>query len=261
MPNPIHSQMLIKDMEFFKGIRKLDKDIQYFYLVKKIDFINSFYYEDKEIEYAEGEYVRSQRQEEAFESANNDIMNNHFLEAFYEIYDFVEDYNARKSEILYKEEVDTIMFLLLSIRRKVLLEIDMNAVKNKILDSFSENSEVELEMVHKTIGKSETAQEVKLQGDNININWHDKEYTFNDANLAKGLKDIILSYKEQILEVGAKAESPKVTYTGMSVAFFSGKIDYLPFYQKGIMCEDGIFYNSFEDDIFKLIDTYLSKMS
>ena len=55
--------------------------------------------------------VKSQRQEEAFESANNDIMNNHFFEAFYEVYDFVEDYNARKSEILYKEEAETDHFL------------------------------------------------------------------------------------------------------------------------------------------------------
>ena len=256
----IFAKELIKDMQFFKKIRKLDKDIQNYYIVKKIDFINEYYYEDKEIEFPNDEYVQSQRQQTTLENANNALMENRYLDSFYEICDFVEDYNNRKNEALYKEEIESIMFVLLSIRRKILLELDMDVTKNKILDSMSEKSEMNFIMVKKTIGEDQYARELELHEDIIDLKWYGKSYSFNDKNLVESLKILIMSYKDAILEIGAKAEAEKVSFTGRGVHFFAGNIDYLTFHQKSYDCKDRLFYDTFENAVFDLIDGYLKNM-
>ena len=250
----MYARDLLEDMDFSFKINKLDKDIQKYFIVKKIDFLNRKYINDEEAEFAEGEYDPSARQTESLADANNSVEGGYYLDAFSQLMDYIEDFNSRKSQLIFKEELGFLELIFAGIKAKILGEIDLETVKKNILDSMTMNSEINIKFVNTRIDSPEFGKIVELNNDKLKIDWLGKRYRTKEIDLINKIKECVIARKEKLLEVGSTTEPERIPDVGMGVELFSVKIDYLEFTRYLSLCSDKLFFEDFEYVVFNEVE-------
>ena len=256
----VYARELLDDMEFHIKINKLDKDIQKYFMVKKIDFLHRKYNDDSKAEFAEGEYEPSNRQTTALADANNSVENNYYLDAFSQLCDYIEDFNNRKSQLVFKEELGFLELIFAGIKAKIITEIDMEAVKNKILDSMTIDSEIDIKFVNTRIDSPESGKIVELNNNKLKIDWLGRKYKTKESELINKIKECVLSRKDKLLEMGSSTEPERIPDVGMGVELFSVRIDYLEFTRYISLCSDKLFFEDFEYVLFDVVEKIIKEI-
>ncbi|MBQ9658785.1 MAG: hypothetical protein IJV31_08485 [Clostridia bacterium] len=103
---------LIKIMELPSNIRKLSEEEKNKIICETIISVSKLL---KEVKCDSSEYQLSQRQQKTKDNAINNIKTKNFLEAYYEITDFVDDYGDRHNGKIFeteKQEINTLLAII-----------------------------------------------------------------------------------------------------------------------------------------------------
>lgn len=190
-------------------IRKYDKDKQYAIIHKKIEVLEkSFFIDDSIIEYSD--YIPSKRQDATWQNALRNFQTKDYLNAYFEIIDYIDDYGNRENRNLFENEMNNIKSILRGINKKIKEIINFDDEKEDI--RLKGNTNFNLYLVDGSMVNDNKRITIDIENDSIGIYWNGKEINKKDIQIANNIRKIVSKYEN---EINIFAEIPVgVKYTG-----------------------------------------------
>ena len=116
--NKSNRKMLLEFLELPEDIRKFDTNKQYSILHEKIEALEkSFFIDDSIIKYSD--YVPSKRQDATWQNVLRNILAKDYLNAYFEIIDYIDDNGNRENHNIFEDEMNNIKSILRGINKKI----------------------------------------------------------------------------------------------------------------------------------------------
>lgn len=236
------------------NIRKYDKDKQYAIIHEKIEVLEkSFFIDDSIIEYSD--YIPSKRQDATWQNALRNFQSKDYLNAYFEILDYIDDYGNRENRNLFESEMNNIKSILRGINKKIKEIINFDNEKEEI--KLNGNTNFDLYLVDGSMIDEDNKRTIDLEGNNIKVYWN-RNITniINCPKIANELRKIISKYEDKINQY-AKISSPNIACTGTLVDTFNIVIDNKEYTINALedMAVNDIFYNKMKNEINLFIRT------
>ena len=191
-------------------IRKYDKDKQYTIIHEKIEVLEkSFFIDDSIIEYSD--YVPSKRQDATWQNALRNFQSKDYLNAYFEILDYIDDYGNRENRNLFESEMNNIKSILRGINKKIKEIINFDNEKEEI--KLNGNTNFNLYLVDGSMVDDDKRITIDIENDNIEIFWNGKEIKKQDLQIVSNIRKIVSKYENEINVFAEILEGVKYTGT------------------------------------------------
>ena len=191
-------------------IRKYDKDKQYAIIHEKIEVLEkSFFIDDSIIEYSD--YVPSKRQDATWQNALRNFQSKDYLNAYFEILDYIDDYGNRENRNLFESEMNNIKSILRGINKKIKEIINFDNEKEEI--KLNGNTNFNLYLVDGSMVDDDKRITIDIENDNIEIFWNGKEIKKQDLQIVSNIRKIVSKYENEINVFAEILEGVKYTGT------------------------------------------------
>ena len=191
-------------------IRKYDKDKQYTIIHEKIEVLEkSFFIDDSIIEYSD--YVPSKRQDATWQNALRNFQSKDYLNAYFEILDYIDDYGNRENRNLFESEMNNIKSILRGINKKIKEIINFDNEKEEI--KLNGNTNFNLYLVDGSMVDDDKRITIDIENDNIEIFWNGKEIKKQDSQIVSNIRKIVSKYENEINVFAEILEGVKYTGT------------------------------------------------
>ena len=213
-------ERLLEFLELPNDIRKYDINKQYSIIHEKIEVLEkSIFIDDSIIEHKE--YVPSKRQDATWQNALMNFQTKDYLNAYFEIIDYIDDYGNRENCNFFESEMNNIKSLLRGINKKI----------KKIINFDDDNNQSSI--VIKEYGIDENGKEFEetRKLDSSENMMDEKEFTKTFGIDLESLADDVLTNDESKSDNINTNESKGVNekYNGISgIVSIKNIIDYLP---------------------------------
>lgn len=250
--------MLLEFLELPGDIRRFDTNKQYSILYEKIEVLEkSFFIDDSIIEYSN--YVPSKRQNATWQNALRNFQAKDYLNAYFEIIDYIDDYGNRENRNIFEDEINNIKSILRGINNKIKEIGNFDNEKEEI--KLNGDTHFNLYLTDGSMVDDDKRITIDIENDNINIYWNGKEINKKDIQTANNIRSIISKYENEINRFAE--ESNGIKYTGTvfdSITIIIGNKEY----EVDGMTNDEDkknFYNNIKEELYSYIRTLVDNNS
>ena len=254
--------ILLELLQLPNKIREYDKDEQYYLIHNVVEVLEKSIFIDKYVINNEN-YILSKRQEETWQNALKCFQIKDYLNAYFEIIDFIDNYGNRENRNLFEIEMENVKSILKGINKKIIEDINLDEAYSKLINRLNINSKFQFWIANGSFApfnEDSKYKEISLYENEVRIKWLGRNEIVDDEKVVEMIKNVIIKNKNQIYNLSERQKNPNGEFSqifkGTNHDECNGSIDSLPF----ILCnrinnkEFNEFYNSFKDEIFRIIE-------
>lgn len=245
-------EILLEFLKLPDDIREYDINKQYTILHDKIEVLEkSIFLDDSIIEH--NDYTPSNRQDATWQNALRNFQAKDYLNAYFEIIDYIDDYGNRENRNLFESEMNNIKSIFRGINKKIQEIINFDNEKEEI--KLKGNTSFNLYMTDGSMIDNDKRKTIKLEGNNITIYWN-RNITniINCSQIANDFRQIISKYEDEINQY-AKIPNGDVPITGTFVDSFTIVIDNKEYQMNTLVTIEvnDIFYEKMKNEIYSFV--------
>lgn len=254
-------EIVLELMQLPKDIRNYNIDEQYYLIHDIIEIFEKSIFIDNSI-IDQGNYIPSKRQEATWQNALKDFQTKDYLNAYFEIFDFIDDYGNRENRNFFEDEMKNIKSILIGINKKIKETIDLKVAYQKLIDRLNINSEFNF-TIETGLITDENYKVLLLHDNEIRFAWIGNKEIIKDKKIINQIKEVIIKNKKELYEFSKRqfenenGEFPKEELIfGTYEDKCSGGIDLLGFSVCNIINHKELndFFENFKKELFAIID-------
>lgn len=256
--NKSNRKMLLEFLELPEDIRKFDTNKQYSILHEKIEALEkSFFIDDSIIKYSD--YVPSKRQDATWQNVLRNILAKDYLNAYFEIIDYIDDNGNRENHNIFEDEMNNIKSILRGINKKIKETGNFENEKKEI--KLNGNTHFNFYLADGLM-LSDKSKTLVIKNNNIKIYWNGKEIKKKDIQTANNIRSIVSKYENEINKFAEEINRKK--YAGRLFHKIVITIGNKNYEIDTMMTKDEDkrnFYNNIKEELYSYIRTLVNNNS
>ncbi len=261
-------ETFLEIMQLPKDIKDYDIDEQYYFIHQNIEALKeNIFIENTVIENKPD--ALSQKQEEKWQNALLNFQRENYLDAYFEIIDFIDDCDKKEADNFFEEEMNNIKSILIGIDKKITESVNLGEAYKKAINRLNINSEFNIWIGEGSIAPTDTNEDYKafsLYDNKMEVEWLGKNKLIEDNQIITKIKEIIIKYKNELYDFSKRQEDEEGEFPTGEIIIgtyddeCSGSINLLKF----AVCnrfenkELNDFYKKFKEELFSVIEDSLT---